>query len=251
MTTALGNRWPTLALQVLILAGCGWALTLFGTNFPYPSPVIKPFLAPQQRWPAAQVRAWVRSGHVDKGFYDFFMRDPKRVIPPGNNIVAPADGPVGDIIRTPQWTYVDIQLSFWDVHVQRAPVTGTVVAVEDAGDRIMAGSFRHEIYMREHRSPVQKIVTIESAWGKVKVRLVTSLMARRIRVWVRPGEHVDKGQRIARILLGSTVVLQLPPAVPVDVRPGRRLTAGETILAGAAPAASPHGPVSGRPGAAQ
>ncbi|HET7674780.1 MAG TPA: phosphatidylserine decarboxylase [Gammaproteobacteria bacterium] len=228
--TPLGNRGPTLVLQLLILAGCASALYLFAANFPYPSPLIKPLLPPEQRWPTAQVQQWVRSGHIDRGFYDFFMRDPPRAVPPGVNVVAPADGPIGGVIRTPKWTYVEIQLSFWDVHVQRAPVSGTVVSIEDAGDRIMPNSFRHDIYMREHDSPVQKIVTIASRWGLVKVRLITSLMARRIRVWVQPGEHVDKGQRIARILLGSTVVLQLPPGMPLNIRKGERMVAGETIL---------------------
>ncbi|HET8551463.1 MAG TPA: phosphatidylserine decarboxylase [Gammaproteobacteria bacterium] len=230
MNGSLSNRWPTLLFQLLLLAGCGWALYLFGTNFPYPSPLVKPFLSPEQRWPTAQVKQWVLSGHVDKGFLDFFMRDPPRHIPAGSNVVAPADGPIGGILRTSKWTFVEIQLSFWDVHVQRAPIAGVVQSVTNVGDRIVKGSFRHRIYMREHGAPVQKVITIKGALGTVKVRLITSYWARRIRVWVQPGQHLQKGQRISRMLLGSTVVLQLPPGMAVSVSPGQRVTAGETIL---------------------
>jgi phosphatidylserine decarboxylase len=84
--------------------------------------------------------------------------------------------------------------------------------------------------MREHGAPVQKVVTIKGALGTVKVRLITSYWARRIRVWVQPGQHLKKGERISRMLLGSTVVLQLPPDMAVGVKPGQRVTAGETIL---------------------
>lgn len=229
------NRWATLALQMLVLAACVWALWLFGTNFPYPSPLIKPFLPPHKRWPTVQVSDWVKSGHVNAGFLDFFMRDPDRHVPPGTNVVAPADGELRNIIHTPDWTYVDIALSYWDVHVQRSPVAGTVVSVKSGGDRYMDGEYKHQIYLREHGAPVQKIVTLSSAWGNVKIRLVTSLNARRIRVWVQPGEHLKKGQRIGRILLGSTVILQLPPEMALDVRKGQRVVAGETIVSREAP----------------
>ncbi|HET7586538.1 MAG TPA: phosphatidylserine decarboxylase [Gammaproteobacteria bacterium] len=227
---ALANRWPTLFLQLLLLAGCGWSLYLFGTNFPYPSPLVKSFLGPHERWPTAQVKEWILSGHMDKGFYDFFMRDPDRQIPPGKNVIAPADGPVAHIIHAPHWTFIDIHLSFWDVHVQRAPITGTVVSVDDAGDQFLKGGVRRDIYTREYGAPVQKIVTIQGALGTVKIRLITSFWTRRIRVWVQPGQHVDKGQRIGRIVFGSIVVLQLPPDIPLGIEPGDRMTAGETIV---------------------
>jgi phosphatidylserine decarboxylase len=63
------------------------------------------------------------------------------------------------------------------------------------------------------------------------VRLITSLAARRIETWVREGEQIERGQRIGRILLGSTVVLELPPAVSLLVRTGDRVWAGETAVA--------------------
>jgi phosphatidylserine decarboxylase len=44
-----------------------------------------------------------------------------------------------------------------------------------------------------------------------------------IKVWVHPGQHVEKGQRIGRILLDSTVVVGLPGEVALA---GERLTTG-------------------------
>ena len=67
--------------------------------------------------------------------------------------------------------------------------------------------------------------------GQVAVRLITSLAARRIETWVREGEEIKRGQRIGRILLGSTVVLELPAAVNLLVHAGDRVWAGETAVA--------------------
>jgi phosphatidylserine decarboxylase len=63
------------------------------------------------------------------------------------------------------------------------------------------------------------------------VRLITSLAARRIETWVDEGEQIERGQRIGRILLGSTVVLELPEAVKLLVKKGDRVWAGETEVA--------------------
>lgn len=229
-----GNRpvaYAQLGVQLVIIAGCGWLLAMFAVRFPYPSPAIQPFLSPEKRWPADEVREWVRSGHVDSGFLAFFMRDPDRTIPDGPNLVAPADGDLLDIVHTPKRTYVVIALSFWDVHVQRSPVDATVVDIQSGGNTYMDGEGHNLAFLPHKIWPVQKIITLATAWGRMRVRLVTSLMARRIRIFVHKGQRVRKGQRIGRILLGSTVVLELPPDIHLDVREGRQLTAGETILA--------------------
>ena len=221
-----------LICQVLVLSLCAIALWLFAANFPFPSPLVKDFLPPKKRWPTAQVQQWVRNDTVPKGFLDFFSRDPERAIPSGQNVVAPSDGVVRNIIRKENWTYIDIALSFWDVHVQRSPVAGQVTAIRESGDQFMDGEYKNMVFLRDKHAPVQKVIDLSSAWGDVKMRLVTSLMARRIRVLVPVGEQVDKGQRIGRILLGSTVILQLPPDMPLAIQEGERVIAGETIISG-------------------
>lgn len=227
---------PGLVLQASLVGGCLTALFLFAVSFPFPSPLIKPLLSPEKRWPTAQVRQWVRSDSVPTEFLAFFSRDPERSVPAGQNIVAPADGVIRSIARTPEWTYIDIALSFWDVHVQRSPVKGRIQAILAAGDTFMDGEFRDRVYLRDKIAPVQTVLDIDSAWGLVRVRLVTSFNARRIRVWVHDGETMEKGQRIGRILLGSTVILQLPPELSLAIKSSERVVAGESIVSrGAGP----------------
>jgi phosphatidylserine decarboxylase len=117
------------------------------------------------------------------------------------------------------------------MHVQRSPVSGRVLNVESHGDGFMDGEGREFAFLREKSCPVQKRLVIATDAGQVAVRLITSLAARRIETWVREGERIERGQRIGRILLGSTVVLELPATVNLLVRTGDRVWAGETAVA--------------------
>ncbi len=217
-------------IQLVILASCLMVIGLWATRFPYPSPVIMDFLTPQKRWPTQQVADWVTSGNIDEGFMSFFYRDPDRLVPVGNNMVAPADGQIVAFDSKDGTNYMVIALTFWDVHVQRSPVGGTIVAIEDAGDRLMDGEGRDFVYLKDKVSPVQKVVTIDSEWGMINVRLITSLLARRLEVFHEVGDKIEKGERLGLIHLGSTVVLDLPGDLVPLVKVGDRVVAGETIM---------------------
>lgn len=64
----------------------------------------------------------------------YFFRNPKRIIPTNENlIVAPADGTVQDIVHLDSDDFIHapcykviIFLSVFDVHVNRAPIAGTI-----------------------------------------------------------------------------------------------------------------------------
>lgn len=220
-----------LVLQIVILCLLAAAIVLWALYFPYPSPLIRRWLAPRRRWPEKQIRGWLKRGEFQRAFLRHFYRDPERVAPPGNNMLAPADGLVTDAQIHGGVRYLVIALSFWDMHVQRSPASGRVLDVASHGDGFMDGEGREFAFLREKSCPVQKRLVITTDTGQVAVRLITSLAARRIETWVRAGEQIERGQRIGRILLGSTVVLELPASMNLLVRPGDRVLAGETAVA--------------------
>jgi phosphatidylserine decarboxylase len=127
--------------------------------------------------------------------------------------------------------YLVIALSLWDMHVQRSPLAGKVTRVELHGTEFMDGEGREFVFLREKQCPVQKRLVIATGTREVAVRLITSLAARRIETWVGEGAVVERGQRIGRILLGSTVVLELPAEARLLVRVGESVRAGETAVA--------------------
>jgi phosphatidylserine decarboxylase len=95
----------------------------------------------------------------------------------------------------------------------------------------MDGEGRGFAFLREKSCPVQKRLVIATDAGTIAVRLITSIAARRIETWVKAGEVIERGQRIGRILLGSTVVLELPATIKLLVKTGDRVWAGETLVA--------------------
>lgn len=220
-----------LALQLVIFCLLATSIVLWALYFPYPSPFIRRWLPSRKRWPEMQIRGWLKSEQFQGAFLSHFYSDPERTAPPGKSVLAPADGLVSSADVRGDVCYLVIALSFWDMHVQRSPVFGRVISVQAYGDDYMDGEGRDFAFLREKVCPVQKRVMIETDCGQVAVRLITSIAARRIETWVREGEQIKRGQRIGRILLGSTVVLELPAATKLLVRIGERVWAGETAVA--------------------
>src|SRR5699024_10935611 len=193
--------------------------------------LIRRWLPPRVRWPEKQVRGWLRSGRFQPAFLRFFERDPERTPPTEACLIAPADGLVTSAEVRGDIRYLVIALSFWDMHVQRSPAAGEVTRVESLGADFMDGEGRDFAFLREKFCPVQKRLTLKTEHGELAVRLITSLAARRIEAWVEHGDVVRCGQRIGRIRLGSTVVLELPRDAVLLVQPGERVHAGETPVA--------------------
>lgn len=226
----MSNMWVFI-LQLVIIACSFGAVLLWLLYFPYPSPLTRHFLPPRLRWPEAQIRDWLDKKRLQRSFLHYFYRDPERDPPPGDELLAPADGLVTSADIRDGICYMVIALSFWDMHVQRSPVSGTVTSVSSAGDTYMDGEGRQFAFLREKSCPVQMRITMQTKFGVIAVRLITSLAARRIETWVKSGQPVTRGERIGRILLGSTVVLELPSTADVLASPGVRVWAGETRVA--------------------
>ena len=223
-----------LILQLALLGACLFVVAQLALNFPFPSPLIRPYLPPHQRFPETQIKNWVESGTFDRDFLNFFARDPERTAPFGRNLVSPADGVVQTTAFRDGITYFVVGLSFWDVHVVRTPVDGVVKSIEQEGFYLTRNAgkdeLREAIFLRGKAAPVQQIVTLATDYGDVKVRLITSYWASRLKVWVYEGQKLAKGERIGRILLGSTVVAEIPGKPDLAVKQTQRVVGGETII---------------------
>lgn len=221
----------TLGVQLAVLGFLLANVVLIAIWFPAPSPWIRSWLPPRKRWPEAQIRDWLASGRFQRSFLRYFYRDPERVPDAPRGVLAPADGLITGLEVCDNVRYVVIALSFWDMHVQRGPLDGSVLDVQATGDAFIDGEGREFAFLRAKTCPVQERLVLQTAVGEIAVRLITSVAARRIEVFAKTGDTVSRGQRIGRILLGSTVVLELPPALRITVPLGSRVWAGQTIIA--------------------
>ena len=170
-----------------------------------------------------------------------FFRDPIRTTPGGGKlIIAPADGLITMIARVPpppelrgadglvdpEYTRVSIFMSVFDVHINRAPISGQVTRVA-----YVPGKFVNADLDKASEDNERQHILIEGADGiRVGFTQIAGLVARRILAFVRQGDHVDAGQRIGLIRFGSRVDVFLPAGTAPKVLLGQRAIAGETVL---------------------
>ncbi|HTM96153.1 MAG TPA: phosphatidylserine decarboxylase [Croceibacterium sp.] len=176
-----------------------------------------------------------------------FFRDPERVVPQGENmIVSPADGLVSLIaqvdpplelqmddgsgtrgLSTGPVTRVSIFMSVFDVHINRAPVGGTVRRVV-----YIPGKFMNADLDKASEENERQHILIERSDGiAIGFTQIAGLVARRIVPFIKPGDILAMGQRVGLIRFGSRVDVYLPAGTDARVVMGQTVIAGETVLA--------------------
>ncbi|OLE51039.1 MAG: phosphatidylserine decarboxylase [Acidobacteria bacterium 13_1_20CM_3_53_8] len=165
------------------------------------------------------------------GFMAFFFRDPEREIPRDENIiVAPADGRVTRISpispgEEESSMVVSIFLSPLDVHINRAPISGTITDMSYKEGRFLMATNEKASLVNE-----QNILTIQSESLTIVCKQIAGILARRIVCWKHVGDRVELGERFGLIKFSSRTDLILPPSVRVEVREGMRVRGGITII---------------------
>ncbi|MFP3940283.1 MAG: phosphatidylserine decarboxylase [Thermoanaerobaculia bacterium] len=175
-----------------------------------------------------------------------FFRDPRRRFQGSEGaLLSAADGLVTrvDRVAAPDvgpgtFQRVVTFLSVFDVHVQKTPVAGRVVAARHSPGRKVA-AFRHEAGDVNE----QRLTVIETAAGeRVAVRQIAGLLARRVVCPLGEGEEVERGRPMGLIKFGSRVDVLMPERFRVVVERGQRVKNGLTVIAEPAeppPGASP------------
>ncbi len=184
-------------------------------------------------------------------FILYFNRAPNRNIPVGNIIVSPANGDIihiesvdsnsvsffkGDIENvldihkiTPPYNVIVIELDLKDVHVQRAPIDGSIVYKE-----YFPGKHRNALSSpnveRLANVNEKNLIVFQNESIAVGVSQVAGITARRVQSFVETGDILKKGEVYGRIVLGSQVVVILPKSVKLNVEVGQTLIDGESII---------------------
>ena len=166
-------------------------------------------------------------------FVAYFFRNPERTTPTDEkSVIAPADGriiyvgPGMEGHLQEEMLKISIFMSVFNVHINRAPLTG----------RVVDGFYRPGKFLdvRDERATFeneQQGLILEHADGsRMAVVQVAGLIARRIICYVKPGDQLIRGQRYGLIRFGSRLDVYLPKSATVKVALGDTSVAGETIL---------------------
>ena len=168
------------------------------------------------------------------GFALFFFRDPPRVPSADSNAIgAPADGRsvvVDDLETCPYYDgpckRIAIFLSLFNVHVNRSPVSGTVYRIE-----YKPGAFKPAMKTEASEFNESNTLYMGSDQGRVTVRQISGLVARRIVCAAEEGQNLELGQKFGMIKFGSRTELYLPPDSEICVTLGEKVKAGTSIVA--------------------
>lgn len=197
--------WPFIAVAWIIVAVLAWF----------------------RLWPAlvlgVPIAVWVIA----------FFRDPLRDGPRGDDLIlAPADGKVVSVIPIDepafvrgQATRISIFMNVFDVHVNRYPVRGRV-----AYRHYMEGRFLNAAGEKASADNEQSSVGLDTPRGRILIRQIAGLVARRIVTDHAEGVEVGQGDRMGIIRFGSRVDVFLPAPAAAVVRPGDVTRAGQTVI---------------------
>jgi phosphatidylserine decarboxylase len=122
-------------------------------------------------------------------------------------------------------TIVSIFLSPLDVHINRAPIAGTITNVTYQHGKFLMATHEDSSLVNE-----QNALTIQGANVTVVCKQIAGILARRIICWKRAGDNVALGERFGLIKFSSRTDLIIPPGVEIIVREGMRVRGGLTVI---------------------
>lgn len=185
-------------------------------------------LWPPLAWLTAGITAWIV----------YFFRDPARVTPLREGLViSAADGRVSgiDLVKPPselgfgpeERVRVSTFLSVFDVHINRAPVSGRIIR-----SVYIPGAFLNAASDKASEDNERRAIVIQKSDGtEIGCVQIAGLIARRIVTFSVEGDTVGTGQRFGLIRFGSRTDIYLPPGKTALVSVGQRMVGGETIVA--------------------
>lgn len=188
-------------------------------------------LAPWLGWLLAPITIWCVA----------FFRDPERSTPDGAGlIICPADGKLLPIIEAVPPAELDmgeaprqrlsIFMNVFNVHVNRNPVSGTVIAKSYRPGKFFNASF-DKASIHNERMSIRLRPEGDNGARDLAVVQIAGLVARRIVCDLTQGQSVKRGARFGIIRFGSRVDIYLPPGTEILVTSGITTIAGETVLA--------------------
>ena len=155
-------------------------------------------------------------------FFIWFFRDPERTVEgPKDVILSPADGKIVDIRDNTACIFMNI----YNVHVNRAPVSGKIVKMKHKD-----GGYLPAFFKDSHRNE-RNLICIESDYGLVRMVQIAGTVTRRIDTYFNVGDSVVRGERIGMIRFGSRVDITPPNGYTLIVNKGDRVKAAISAIA--------------------
>jgi phosphatidylserine decarboxylase len=172
-------------------------------------------------------------GFVWLGLTIFFRDPPRRHPNDPHLVISAADGKVVEIVRLNEPVFLEgpslkigVFMNLHNVHVNRTPLAGRVAFKQHVPGEFLQAFRPEAATQNEHH-----FTGLETAHGRVLVKQIAGIMARRIVCSVEEGQAIATGERLGMIKFGSRVDVFMPPQFDPQVEIGDRIKAGVTPIA--------------------
>ncbi|MFC1551748.1 phosphatidylserine decarboxylase [Candidatus Latescibacterota bacterium] len=184
---------------------------------------------------AFSLYVWITFGLLSVLIFSVsFFRDPVRRGPEDVNVViSAADGVVKDVSEVGSEGFdggkalrIAVLMNVFNVHVNRTPVSGTVLNTRHQPGRKLSVYNDRAEYENEYGD-----TDLETPSGLVRIRQIAGLVARRVVTRVKRGDSLERGDKIGLIRFGSRVDVFLPLIYEPVAVVGEKVHAGESVIA--------------------
>lgn len=166
-------------------------------------------------------------------YFAYFFRSPDRKVKKDPDIFySPADGTVMGVTEFYDDEYlnadakkVTIFLSVLDVHVNRAPLDGTIKYQRYTVGHYLPAYDKEAAFENERFA-----IGLQKDGLKFLVIQIAGILARRIDNWVSLGSELEQGEIYGMIKFGSCTELVVPKDVEIFSRKGDKVKAGITVM---------------------
>lgn len=186
-----------------------------------------------------------------------FLREPKRQIPKGNNIISPANGKIISIkkidknldnleikkghlgkiktltnfLKNQEAVMISIMMNLQNIHIQKSPLDAKVIST-----KYNKGKFNNAVFNAKEMNWLEnenlETIIENKEIGQIKIIQIAGLLARRCVTFLKPNQEIKKGEKIGLIKLGSQVTIIIPTKnIKLKVKENQKVIEGETILA--------------------
>ena len=165
-------------------------------------------------------------------FFVFFFRNPERVPEDESKgaIISPSDGEIIEIvdaispITEEAMIKISIRLSIFEVHEQRSPIEGEMIAKE----------YIHGLFLSLNSNKASKLneqnrVLFKNGNANIVVNQIAGFITRRI-VDFRGCGRVKLAERYGMIMFGSQVDLYVPKNTKIKITEFQKVKAGESLI---------------------
>ena len=168
-------------------------------------------------------------------FIIYFFRDPERGKEiKEDEVVSPADGKIINVWNLDRdqnplgeaAVKISIFMSVFNVHVNRAPVSGEIVDIKYNPGKFFSANLDKASEENENNR-----ITLKTENGKkIIFTQIAGLIARRIVCWYNTHDYLKSCQRFGLIRFGSRLDVFIPAGSQVTVKPGQKLKAGLSTI---------------------